>query len=119
MGQPDQAIKAYQDAIAVQPDFAAAHFNLGNAQFDCGQTAAALQSYLLATRYKPAFASAWVALGNVQGDLSRNDDAVISYQKAIALDSEQRPGASKPGFDTAATGSIERRAIQFCDSGIG
>lgn len=52
-GQFDSALQAYQQAIALQPDFVAAHYSLGVLQEDLQRTEAAIAEYQLVTRSDP------------------------------------------------------------------
>ena len=45
LGQLDVAVKNYEEAIAIKPDYAKAHFNLPSAFHDLGQLEAAVKSY--------------------------------------------------------------------------
>ena len=53
-GQFDSALNAYQQAIALQPNFVAAHYSLGALQEDLQRTEAAIAEYQLVTRSDPA-----------------------------------------------------------------
>ena len=43
LGQLDAAVKSYEKAIAIKPDFAEAHNNLGNVFNELGQLDAAIK----------------------------------------------------------------------------
>ena len=46
LGQLDAAVTSYEEAIAIKPDYAKAHFNLAVSRLqDLGQLDAAVQSY--------------------------------------------------------------------------
>ena len=79
------AIAEYRKAIALKPDYAEAHYNLGNALRDQGDLPGAVAAYRKAIALKPDYAEAHNNLGNAlrdQGDLA---GAVAAYRKAIAL----------------------------------
>ena len=85
-GDPDRAIQLIGKVLAVVPNFAEGHSNLGNALRAAGRLADACASYRRAIRLRPDFAAAHNNLGRVlceQGDFAA---AVASCQRAIALD---------------------------------
>lgn len=53
MGKPDAACTYYERALEIAPDFAAAHANLGHAQFQLEDLAAAEKHYLRALELAP------------------------------------------------------------------
>jgi tetratricopeptide (TPR) repeat protein len=82
------ALRNYAAAIAMHPEYAAAHSNLGIALERAGQYEAALASYREALRIDPDIAPAHVNLASLmakQGDLT---SAIEHYERAAEL----RPG---------------------------
>ena len=57
-----KAIEAFQRALRIDPEFAAAWPNLGNA-YEAGQSAEAIEAYQQALRIDPEDANAWYNLG--------------------------------------------------------
>ena len=57
-GQPDEAIRQFQEAIRLKPDYAEAHSNLGTAFFQQGRADEAIRQYQEALRLKPDFPDA-------------------------------------------------------------
>ena len=53
LGNLNEAIQAYNKAISLDPDYADAHINLGNALTDLGQLIDAIQAYKNALSLKP------------------------------------------------------------------
>jgi tetratricopeptide (TPR) repeat protein len=45
LGQPFDEVKAYKEAIRVEPDYVSAHFNLGTALLQKGDKTGALDEY--------------------------------------------------------------------------
>ena len=73
-------------SIALNPDFAKAHYNLGNTLKELGgRLDDALASYTQAIALNPDFAEAHNNLGNTLKELGRLDDALASYTQAITL----------------------------------
>lgn len=91
-GLLDDAIKCYETAIKVAPDFARAHMNRGNILLALGKAEDALNAYLKALEIEPDYAAAHYNSGNANATLNRHDAACAAYKKAIELD---------PGFTDA------------------
>jgi protein O-GlcNAc transferase len=85
LGQLDVAVKNYEEAISIQPDYAKAHFNLAGSLHDLGQLEAAVKSYKKTLKIAPDYAEAHNNLGNVFKDLEQGDSAVQSYKKALEI----------------------------------
>ena len=80
-----EAEAQYHEAIARQPDFAVAHYNLANLLNDLHRSTEAADSFRTAIRYRPDYADAWNGLGTTlqyQGHLL---EAVAAFQSAIRL----------------------------------
>lgn len=85
LGKIDDAIKAFRRAIAIDPDYADAHYNLGVLLRRQGRLMEAAESYLRATALQPDNVDAQYNLGNALQDIGRLEDAVASYGKALVL----------------------------------
>src|SRR6185437_16348182 len=93
-GRLDEAIDAYQRAIALTPDYPEACNNLGNALKDQARLDEAIAAYERAIGLKPDLAEAHNNLGNTLKDQGRLDEAIACFRKALAL---------KPAFSAAAS----------------
>jgi tetratricopeptide (TPR) repeat protein len=69
----------------LKPDFAEAHYNLGNSLNELGRLDEAETSYTRAIALKPDYAEAHSNLGNTLKELGRLDEAEASFTQAIAL----------------------------------
>jgi tetratricopeptide (TPR) repeat protein len=86
-GHNDDAINAYQQAIAAKPDVAAYYNNLGNVQARSGKVDDALASYTKSAELDPPnAANAWRNFGISLYNASRLKEAVEPLKKASALD---------------------------------
>jgi protein O-GlcNAc transferase len=83
-----EALNAYKQAIASNPDFADAWNNLGSTLCAAGQLNESIEACRRAIRLKPSFAEAYYNLGNALRVSNQQEQAVTAYQRAIAL----RPG---------------------------
>jgi Flp pilus assembly protein TadD len=72
-------------ALAIQPDDAATHNNLGNALFQKGRVDEAIAHFQKAIELHPELPNAHNNLGNVLLQKGRVDEAIIQYQKALEI----------------------------------
>ena len=83
---PEAAIEAYGKALALDPEHADAHINLGRLLHEKGDAAAAEGHYRRALAARPQDPTAAFNLGVSLEDLGRRADALAAYEKAVALD---------------------------------
>jgi predicted O-linked N-acetylglucosamine transferase (SPINDLY family) len=81
----DLAKEFLTKAIAIKPDFAEAHSNLGNALKALGRLEDAVAHYHKAIGIKPDYVDAYYNLGIALQALGRLDDAVTHFHKAIDI----------------------------------
>ena len=84
-GKAVDAIPEFELAISMQPDFADAHRELGNAYSLNNEPLRAISSYEKAAELDPGSAATQNNLGSTYLDLDRNDEAIECFQKAVAL----------------------------------
>jgi Flp pilus assembly protein TadD len=112
-----EAVALYRRILAVEPQHANVHCNLGAALADLGQTAAAEAAHRRAIELKPHFAEAHNNLGNLLKNLGRPGEAEIAYRAAIAHKSDFAGAYSNLGTALADLGRRDeaeaayRRAI--------
>ena len=109
-GKRREAVSAWLDALALQPDFhdaqrnlkghlsaggglqrdaaSDAHFNQGNAYKDDGRLEEAIASYRKAVAMAPGFPAAHVNLGSALVQHGRHGEAVACFRKALVLEPE-------------------------------
>jgi Flp pilus assembly protein TadD/2-polyprenyl-3-methyl-5-hydroxy-6-metoxy-1,4-benzoquinol methylase len=80
-----EARAAYELAIGCDPNYAAAHFNLGNLSYRAGEFDLALGDYRRAIDLRPDFADAFVAMANALDSLGRTAEAAQAYKRALIL----------------------------------
>lgn len=88
-GRLAEAIAAFREGIASEPQRSELHVNLASALADMGESEAALASYEAAIRLNPLFADAFVGLGALLVRLGRFDDARSAYEQALRLDGDE------------------------------
>ena len=84
-GKLEEAIAAYNKALLIKPDFAEAHYNLGNTLQELGRSKYAEASYRKAISLKPDYAKAHSHLGNTLRDLGRLEEAETSYRQVYPV----------------------------------
>ena len=85
LGRFEEAIAACDKAIALAPDFAAAHTNRGNALRTLTRLEEALASYDRVIGLTPDSGEAHFCRGNVLADLNRHAEALASFDRALVL----------------------------------
>ncbi|HZL61633.1 MAG TPA: tetratricopeptide repeat-containing glycosyltransferase family protein [Pseudolabrys sp.] len=83
LGEPLEAIKCFDAAIATDPKFAEAHGNRANILVDAGLHDEALKSFDRALALDPASGSDWLNRGALLQDLGRHAEALASFDKAV------------------------------------
>jgi tetratricopeptide (TPR) repeat protein len=84
-GKPDEAIKAYGNAITTSPDSAFLYRELAAVERAQGQGDAALQHYRRAIALDPADSASMVDIGDMLVERNELDAAVRSYNEALAI----------------------------------
>jgi tetratricopeptide (TPR) repeat protein len=115
--RPDEALAAFDAAIALRPDYAEAHNSRGIVLASVGRLVEALVSFDKAIAQKPDYAEAFNNRGMILQDLQRLDDALGSFRKAIALQPDNARACNNLG---AALWDAKRfdEAIENCDKAI-
>lgn len=81
-----EAIKAYEKALALDPQLAAAHVNLGTIYFSGQDWAKAEHHYRRAVATKPDYPLAHFNLANLHDERGEREQALAHYQAALKLD---------------------------------
>jgi predicted O-linked N-acetylglucosamine transferase (SPINDLY family) len=84
-GDHEEAVRHIDVALKINPRFAAAHNNRGNALGELQRIVEALASYDNAIAVEPAYVEAWVNRGITLAQLGRFDEALASYDKVAIL----------------------------------
>lgn len=80
-----QAMTAYQALLAIDPEHAAAHINLGTLYYNRQDFALSEKHYRTAVAVDPRYALAHFDLGNVLDETGRVAEAIQSYNTALQL----------------------------------
>lgn len=84
-GLLDEAITYYKKALAIEPNYAGAHNDLGDALRDKGLLESAIMEYQTALRLKPAYPKTHNNLGIVYSMQDRFDEAIREFELALRL----------------------------------
>ena len=84
-GKYDEAIKAYDKAIEINPQLAEVWNNKGLALYHQGKYSEAIQAYDRAIEINPQLAEAWYNKGNALKLLGRTTEADAAFAKAGEL----------------------------------
>ena len=82
----DEAVKAYDEAIKLDPSYDSAWYSKGRALNSQGEYDEAIKAYDEATRFNPNYAFAWYCKGLALNRLKKFGRAIKAYDKAIKLD---------------------------------
>ena len=83
LGEPMEAIKNFDRAIALDANFADAYGNRANILVDAGFPDEALKSFDRALALNPASGPDWLNRGALLQELGRHADALASFDKAV------------------------------------
>ena len=107
LGRLEEAEASLKQAIALKPDFAEPHYNLGITLQELGRLDEAEASYTKAIAFKPDYALAHNNLGVTLKDLGRLAEAQASYTQAIALKPDYAEAHSSLGVVLHMNGDID------------
>ncbi len=84
-GKLDEAIKHFQQALILKPDYPEAHNSIGIALFKKGRIPEAIEHYEQALQLKPDYAEAHDNLGSALADMGRLQEAIEHFKQALRL----------------------------------
>jgi arylsulfatase A-like enzyme/Flp pilus assembly protein TadD len=137
-GRFDEALKAEQAALVLEPSLPSAHNGIGLMLTDAGRHADAAAAFEQAAKGDSTNAEYWVNLGNARRAAGRGEDAATAFRRASEIDprsadaanglgvllvQQGRPADAIPLFERAILGSphfVEARlnlAIAYQESG--
>ena len=85
LGKLNEAIEAYERAIAIEPENAEAFFNMGNAIKKQGKLGDAIQAYKTALFIKPDIPEAYYNMGIALQQQGKLEEAIEAFKQALAI----------------------------------
>ncbi|MDA7438614.1 sulfotransferase [Candidatus Pseudothioglobus singularis] len=86
LGQTINAIKSYESAIELKPDYADSHYNLGNSLRSIDRLEDSVKSFEKAISYLPDFLEAIFNLGVSLMALGQMNDAIEPFEHVLLID---------------------------------
>ncbi|HEY1785400.1 MAG TPA: tetratricopeptide repeat protein [Pirellulales bacterium] len=112
-GRLAEAAAVYRELLALRPDVAEVHNNLGAVLRNLGQADEALAHCEQALALRPDYAEAHYNLGAVLRDRGKLDQAAARYQQALALRPDYADAHYNLGVTFAQQGKLEQAAARF------
>jgi Flp pilus assembly protein TadD len=112
-GQLDEAIRHYEEAIRLKPDYVDAHNNLGAAFGKKRQTDQAIAQYQEAIRLNPAHALAHHNLGAALAKKGQTDEAIVQFHEAIRLNPDYPDAYNNLGVALGNKSQTDEAIRQF------
>jgi protein O-GlcNAc transferase len=84
-GKLQEAAECYQKALAINPQLAHAHANLGYIFSTQGKISETIACYQKALAANPDFAIVYVNLGSILSNVGKLDEAIVCLQRALAI----------------------------------
>ena len=85
VGKLDEAVLSFKRAILIKPDYAEAHYNMGNALKEQGKLTEAIKAYKSALSIKPDYAEAHLNIGNALKEQGKLTEAIKAYKSALSI----------------------------------
>ena len=113
LGRLEKAVASYTKALQINPDFAEAHNNLGNALNILGRSEEAISSFTKALQIKPDYAAVHNNLGNALTNLGKPEEAVASYNNALQINPDFAEAHNNLGNALTSIGKPEEAVASY------
>ena len=111
--QFNAAINNYKKALKINPYYADAYSNMGNALKDKGDLEAAIESYKQALKIKPDYAQAYNNMGNALKDKGDLEAAINSYKQALKIKPDYAEGHCDLGSALLLLNQNEQALVSY------
>lgn len=109
----DAAARDLDDALALAPDWAAAHFEQGKLWLRLDDMERASASFRAAAERMPRFGPAWANLGATLGELDRPAEALEAFYRALDADPESPQALNNIGVVSRELGKLAESEAAF------
>jgi len=113
LGQLEEAVKNYEDALAIKPDYSDASYNLGNVLKDLGHLEEAVKSYKKTMTIEPNYYAAQHNLGVTLQELGLLNDAAEQYEKILNIKPDNIEARINLGYVYQLLGQLEEAVTQY------
>ena len=113
LGQLEEAVKNYEDALAIKPDYSDASYNLGNVLKDLGHLEKAVESYKKTIAIEPHYYAAQHNLGVTLQDLGLLNDAAEQYEQTLNIKPDNIEARINLGYVYQLLGQLEEAVTQY------
>jgi tetratricopeptide (TPR) repeat protein len=112
-GNYGQAIINFSQAVALDPEFAAAYSGRGSAYYKQGDLAGALADFTCAVTLDPNYTAAYYSRGSLYKDKHNNDMAIADFTQVIKLDPENAEAYYRRGTAYKEIGDFSLAVADF------
>ena len=110
LGRYEEALRAVDRALDINPKNEVAWLNKGNALMRVGRVLDALRCFNAAIKVNAAYEVAWNNKGNALARLGRHEEALRCYDQALAIDPRYRDAWANKGYVLTRLGRYEEAA---------
>jgi tetratricopeptide (TPR) repeat protein len=109
----DAAARDLDEALALAPQWAAAHYERGKLWLRQDDMVKAAERFERAAELLPGFAPAWANLGGTLGELDRPQDALAAFERALAIDPASPQALNNVGVVRRELGRLAESEAAF------
>jgi len=113
LGQLEEAVKNYENALAIKPDYSDVSYNLGNVLKDLGHLEKAVESYKKTIAIEPNYYAAQHNLGVTLQELGLFNDAAEQYEQALNIKPDNIEARINLGYVYQSLGQLEEAVAQY------
>ena len=109
----EAAARDLDEALALAPEWAAAHYERGKLWLLSDDMLKAAESFQRAADLLPRFASAWANLGGTLGELDRPEEAMAAFERALELEPASAQALNNAGVVRRELGRLPESEAAF------
>lgn len=109
----DAAARDLDEALALAPDWPAAHFERGKLWLRVDDMVKASEAFQMAATGLPRFAPAWANLGATLGELDRPAEALAAFEHALAVEPDNPQALNNVGVVRRELGRLNESEAAF------